>query len=412
MPIRRRIGIVGTDTPQWVVASAHGNPSVPAPVITTLADLVRIDSVNPEFGGPGERRVADYVEDRLRAAGVETRRTEVLAGRDNVVGIVPGRDRTRQVVLEAHMDVVSIAGMTIPPFDPVIDGGRMYGRGSCDTKAGLAGMLHAVIDIHRSGVVPPCDIWLAAAIDEEYLFRGVTRLCDDLPATVPGMRPRAAIIAEPTEMRVVVATKGVVRWEIVFHGRAAHSSKPHLGINAISHAAAFIREVDAAHAALAARRHPLLGPATGNVGLIGGGVQVNFVPDRCALQIDRRLLPGERTADVLAGYQAILDRMAADDPTVRAELIPPFLVDEALETAADTRAVTLAIEVAGELGLEGEPVGVPYGSDASKLSRHGLDCIVFGPGSIDQAHGAVEYVDIAQVERAAEFYREFARRYE
>jgi acetylornithine deacetylase len=104
--------------------------------------------------------------------------------------------------------------------------------------------------------------------------------------------------------------------------------------------------------------------------------------------------------------------MAANDPTVRAELIPPFLVDEALETAADTRAVTLAIEVAGELGLGGEPVGVPYGSDASKLSRHGLDCIVFGPGSIDQAHGAVEYVDIAQVERAAEFYREFARRYE
>ena len=310
------------------------------------------------------------------------------------------------------MDVVSIAGMTIPPFTPVIDGGRMYGRGSCDTKAGLAGMLHAVLDIHRSGVVPPCDVWLAAVIDEEYLFRGVTRLCDDLPASMLGVRPRAAIIAEPTEMRVVVATKGVVRWEIVFHGRAAHSSKPHLGINAISHAATFILEVDLLHAALASRSHPLLGPATGNVGLIGGGVQVNFVPDRCALQIDRRLLPGERTADVLATYQAILDRMASDDPTVRAELVPPFLVDEALETPADARATTLASDVARDLGLDGEPAGVPYGSDASKLSRHGLDCIVFGPGSIDQAHGAVEYVDLSQVEQAAEFYREFSRRYE
>ena len=381
-------------------------------VITTLADLVRIDSVNPEFGGPGEGGVADYVEARLRESGIETRRAEVLPGRDNVVGIVPGRDRTRQLVLEAHMDVVSTAGMTIPPFTPAIDGGRMYGRGSCDTKAGLAGMLHAVLDIHRSGIVPPCDIWLAAVIDEEYLFRGVTRLCDDLPATMPGARPRAAIIAEPTEMRVVVATKGVVRWEIVFHGRAAHSSKPHLGINAISHAATFIREVDLLHAALASRPHPLLGPATGNVGLIGGGVQVNFVPDRCALQIDRRLLPGERTADVLAAYQAILDRMASDDPTVRAEMIPPFLVDEALETPADARATTLASDVARDLGLDGEPAGVPYGSDASKLSRHGLDCIVFGPGSIDQAHGAVEYVDISQVEQAAEFYREFSRRYE
>jgi acetylornithine deacetylase len=382
------------------------------PVITTLADLVRIDSVNPEFGGPGEGRVADYVEERLRSAGIESRRTGVLPGRDNVVGIVPGRDRSRQVVLEAHMDVVSIAGMTIPPFDPSIESGRMYGRGSCDTKAGLAGMLHALIDIHRSGIAPPCDIWLAAVIDEEYLFRGVTRLCDDLPAAVPGSKPKAAIVAEPTEMRVVVATKGVVRWEVVFHGRAAHSSKPHLGINAISHAAAFIREVDAMHAALASRHHPLLGPATGNVGLIGGGVQVNFVPDRCALQIDRRLLPGERTADVLAAYQAILDRLAADDPTVRAELVEPFLVDEALETPGDAGATALASEVAGALGLAPEPVGVPYGSDASKLSRHGLDCIVFGPGSIDQAHGAVEYVNIGQVEQAAEFYREFSRRYE
>jgi len=385
---------------------------MPSPVVATLADLVRIDSVNPQFGGPGEGGVADYIEQRLRASGIESRRTEVLPGRDNVVGIVPGRDRSRQVVLEAHMDVVSIAGMTIPPFDPVIDGGRMYGRGSCDTKAGLAGMLHAVIDIHRSGVVPPCDIWLAAAIDEEYLFRGVTRLCNDLPTTAPGMRPRAAIVAEPTEMRVVVATKGVVRWEIVFHGRAAHSSKPHLGINAISHAAAFIRAVDAMHAALSSCQHPLLGPATGNVGLIGGGVQVNFVPDRCALQIDRRLLPGERAADVLATYQAILDWLATDDPTIRAEMLPPFLVDEALETAADTRATTLASEVARALGLQGEPAGVPYGSDASKLSRHGLDCIVFGPGSIDQAHGAIEYVDVGQVEQAAEFYREFSRAYE
>ena len=168
---------------------------MPSPVIETLAALVSIDSVNPEFGGPGEGRVADYVAERLRTEGIESRCTEVLPGRDNVIGIVPGRDRSRQVVLEAHMDVVSIAGMTIPPFAPVIEGGRMYGRGSCDTKAGLAGMLHTVIDIHRSGVMPPCDIWLAAVIDEEYLFRGVTRLCDDLPATPANLKRRAAIVA-------------------------------------------------------------------------------------------------------------------------------------------------------------------------------------------------------------------------
>ena len=385
---------------------------MPSPVVDTLAALVRIDSVNPEFGGPGEAGVADFVAEFLGGRGIETRRTAVLPGRDNVVGVVRGRDRSRRVVLEAHMDVVSTTGMTIPPFDPVIEGGRMYGRGSCDTKAGLAGMLHAVADLARAAEPPPCDVWLAAAIDEEYLFRGVTALVASIPAARPGAPRSAAIVAEPTEMRVVVATKGVVRWEVVFHGRAAHSSKPLLGINAISHAAAFVREVDLLHAGLADRVHPLLGAATGNVGVIGGGVQVNFVPDRCALQIDRRLLPGERTADVLAAYRAILERLSAADPTVRGELVPPFLVDEALETPADARAVQVAADVAKSLGLDPRPAGVPYGSDASKLSRHGLDCLVFGPGSIDQAHAAVEWIETSQVEAAAEFYREFCRCYE
>ena len=148
------------------------------------------------------------------------------------------------------------------------------------------------------------------------------------------------------------------------------------------------------------------------MGVIGGGVQVNFVPDRCALQIDRRLLPGERTADVLAAYRAILERLSAADPTVHGELVPPFLVDEALETPSDARAVQVAADVAKSLGLDPRPAGVPYGSDASKLSRHGLDCLVFGPGSIDQAHAAVEWIETSQVEAAAEFYREFCRCYE
>ena len=389
---------------------------MPSPVIETLAALVRIDSVNPQFGGPGEAGVAAFVAEFLAARGIDARRTTVLPGRDNVVGVVRGRDPSRRVVLEAHMDVVSTTGMTIPPFDPVIEGARLFGRGACDTKAGLAGMLHAVAALASAPERPPCDVWLAAVIDEEHLFRGVTALCASIPAPLPDGPRSASIVAEPTESRVVVATKGVVRWEVVFHGRAAHSSKPALGINAISHAAAFVREVDALHDGLAPERggraHPLLGPATGNVGVIGGGVQVNFVPDRCALQIDRRLLPGERADDVLATYGAILERMAAADGSIRAELLPPFLVDEALETPSDARAVQVAGEVARSLGLDPEPVGVPYGSDASKLSRHGLDCLVFGPGSIDQAHAAVEWVEIEQVERAAEFYRGFCTRYE
>ena len=114
---------------------------------------------------------------------------------------------------------------------------------------------------------------------------------------------------------------------------------------------------------------------------------------------------------MLATYRAILERMSAADGAVRGELVAPFLVDEALETPVDATAVQVAGDVATALGLDPLPVGVPYGSDASKLSRHGLDCLVFGPGSIDQAHAAVEWIETSQVERAAEFYREFCRRY-
>ena len=123
--------------------------------------------------------------------------------------------------------------MTIDPFDPVVRDGRMYGRGSCDTKGGMAAMMHALASLADEAVIPPCDVWFAAAIDEEFSYRGVVALCQDLQAD-------AAIVAEPTMLRAVVASKGLVRWKIETVGKAAHSAKPHLGVNAIEHMALVI----------------------------------------------------------------------------------------------------------------------------------------------------------------------------
>lgn len=377
-----------------------------SPVISTLADLVRINSVNPAYeGGVSEAGVVAYIRRFFEPLGLEMWEQEVFPGRPNLIVRLPGHDPGRKVVLEAHTDTVSIAGMTIPPFDPVIEGGRLYGRGACDTKAGLAGMMHAVAGMESDGVVPPCDVWLVAAADEEFSYRGVVKLCE-------GLTGEAAIIAEPTELRVVVASKGVVRWRIVVHGRAAHSSKPHLGVNAISHMSRLVVALDEHHAALAKHSHPLLGPATGNVGVIRGGVQVNFVPDSCMIEIDRRLLPGEQVEKVLGDYQRVIDRVAAAQQGFSATMETPMLTDEALDTPADSDVAVLACEIARSLGLDGRPSGVPFGSDASKLSRQGLPSLVFGPGSIDRAHAAVEYVEIDQVERASEFYREFITHFE
>ncbi len=371
----------------------------PAPVIQTLADLVRIESVNPEWGGPGERGVANYVRQFFADAGIETAEVEALTGRPNIIAKVPGRDASRRIVLEAHMDTVTAEGMEIPPLEPKIDGdGRLYGRGSCDVKAGLAAMMHAVRDL---GDRPPCEVWLAAVIDEEHAYRGVLSLIESLGED--DVRTEAAIVAEPTECRIVRANKGVLRWRVITHGVAAHSSKPHLGENAIASMARVILALEEDSAKLAKTRHPLVGSPTLCISLIEGGAQVNFVPERCEISIDRRLLPGESADDVLAGCQRVLDGI----PNVRATLQGPDLADEAMETPENAAVVRVAQKVAAAMDLDSAAHGVPFGCDCTKLSRAGVPSIIFGPGSIDRAHAAVEFVEVRQVELAVDFYRRF-----
>lgn len=367
-------------------------------VIETLRDLVRINSVNAFYpGGPGESQCAEFIANYWDACGIEYWLDPVLPGRSNVIAKLPGRDPSRRLLLEAHMDTVSISGMTIDPFTPNLDGNRLYGRGSCDTKAGLAGMMCAVARAHRERRSPHAEVWMAAVVDEEYSCQGILQLCK-------GLRADAAIVAEPTEMKAVIASKGVLRWRIVAHGRAAHSSKVQLGVNAIQHMARLILEIESQHDALANLSHPLLGPPTGNIGLIAGGVQVNFVPDRCTIEIDRRLLPNESVDDVLAVYQRGLARVASTIPEASFEMEAPMLVDLGLETSPNAPIAVAACHALHRMGLDATPCGVAFGSDASKLSAAGIDSILFGPGSIDQAHAAVEYVDIDQVRQATEFY--------
>lgn len=365
-------------------------------VIDTLAGLVRINSINPAYErGVSEAAVAAYMRHFFRTHGIETIEQTVFSGRPNLIAKLPGLDSSRRIVFEAHMDTAGISGMTIPAFEPEIKGGKLYGRGSCDTKAGLAAMMCAVASLSRDGQVPPCEIWVVGAADEEFSYRGVVRLCQSLQA-------EAAIVAEPTSLRLVIATKGCIRFRITVWGKAAHSSKPHLGVNAISQVARVISALEDDAAYLATTAHRLLGPATFNIGTIRGGTQVNVVPESCELEVDRRLLPGEEPGDVLQRYTDFIRRI----PDLRAE-VQPLLEDLPLETPAQSSVVRTASDILAELGLDGTPCGVPYGSDASKLSRAGVPSIVIGPGCIDQAHAAIEFVECAEVEQAFEFYRRF-----
>ncbi len=370
-------------------------------VIGTLAEMVRINSVNAAYdGGVPEAGIVAYIGEFFARRRIDTFTQEVFPGRPNLLARLPGRDPSRRVVFEAHADTAGIAGMVIDPFIPEVRDGKLYGRGACDTKAGLAAMMHAVASVAEEGVKPPCELLFCAAADEEFSYRGVVKLCG-------GLRADAAIVSEPTSLRLIAATKGCVRFRIRTKGKASHSAKPHLGVNAVSQMARIVTALEEDACRLERRPHPMLGPPTLNVGIIHGGTQVNIVPDSCVIEIDRRLVPGELPEQVWQDYGEFLASLSACIPGLDAEIEPPMLRDLPLETAAAEPVVIVASRVLGELGLDPRPAGVPYGSDASKLAAAGVPSVVFGPGSIDQAHAAAEYVECEEVHQAEEFYRRF-----
>jgi acetylornithine deacetylase/succinyl-diaminopimelate desuccinylase family protein len=374
------------------------------PVLKTLCDLIRINSVNPAYpSGQTEDAIQRYIIGFFRAAGIPTETQEVFPGRPNVIAKLTGRDPSRRLILEAHVDTAGIDNMTISPFGAMLRNGRLYGRGACDTKGGLAAMMHALIEVRRSGDQPPCDVWLAATVDEEFSYRGVLRLCDGLSAA-------GAIVAEPTGLRLVVASKGCLRSRITINGKAAHSSRPHLGANAITRMARLLVALEEEERRLNSTFHPLVGAPTLNVGVIQGGTQVNIVPNECSIEVDWRIIPGESVADVQARYDRLFDSLRRDIPDLKISQ-QRLLEDWPMETATDAHIVRVASTVLQRMNLDTKPIGVPFGSDASKLARIGIPSIVFGPGSIDQAHTADEFVSIDAVLTATQIYQELIRNF-
>lgn len=380
----------------------------------SLASLVKINSVNPAHGGPpgGEAEAIVWAQEFLRGYGLEAKLEEAFPGRPNLIARLPGRDATRTFVFETHVDTVSIENMEIDPFGAEVRQGRLWGRGSTDAKAQATAMLHAIASLAREGVVPEVNVELVLAVDEESGFGGVKSWVAGLENRDPQAgRIVAAVVGEPTGLEVVIAHKGSVRWWIALAGRAAHSSTPHRGVNAIRHASALVELIEGEYAeSLAERSHEFLGFPTINVSVIEGGTQVNLVPDRARLLLDRRMIPGESWATVRPEIEALLERMKARFPEADATLEPPLLEDPCLETAPGHPLIAHALEVSGAFGRSGKPIGVSYCTDASNISAAGIPTIVVGPGSIDQAHTTDEWMDLGELREGALFYRELMSR--
>ncbi|MEA3402436.1 MAG: M20 family metallopeptidase [Armatimonadota bacterium] len=371
-------------------------------LIDLHAAMVRLPSVNPSGSPPegpneGEARMSRFVHDWLSERGIECRLQPAKPGRDNVIAPVPGREEP-PIVFEAHMDTVSVEGMTIPPFEPRIADGRMYGRGSCDTKASLAAMMMALVRV-AGGDPPPQGIVLVAAVDEEYLHSGATRYLEDAGPLA------GAVIGEPTGLRVVVAHKGALRVRVTTHGVSAHSSNPEKGVNAIYRMAGVVRALDDFAGELSERdEHALVGGPTLSVGTISGGTAVNVVPDLCECMVDRRLIPGE-TPD--GAYQEIAE--ALEELVEDGDELEATLKDRPVETPIDEPIVQQARRAAREVTGDDEPLGVAYCTDGCDFADRGVPLVVLGPGDIAQAHTADEWIELRQVELAAEIYERIMR---
>jgi acetylornithine deacetylase len=352
-----------------------------------LADLVRIESINPALvaGGSGEGDVARFVAAWLERAGLEVGLYDVSRGRPNVVGVARGTGGGRSLLLNAHTDTVGVEGME-RPLDPVIHHGRLHGRGSYDMKGGLAAAMQAAAAVVPAGLRG--DVIVAAVVDEELASAGTESLVGRVQAD-------AAIVTEPTELRVAIAHKGFVGWEIETAGRAAHGSRPDLGVDAIARMGPVLVRVDGLAATLAhAPAHPLLGPGSVHASIIEGGQEFSSYPERCLLKGERRTVPGETTKLVERELRELAGE--ADARVVISR--DPF------EVAPEEPLVELLCRHAEE----GEPVGVPFWADSALLAAAGIPTAVFGPRG-EGAHAREEWVDLDSVERCARVLEAVAR---
>ena len=364
------------------------------PLIRLLSDLVAIPSVNPmgrSVAGAGytEAAIADFVFSRLKRHGLDVRVDEVAPGRPNVTArLDTGAEKT--LLLEAHMDTVHTGTMTVPPFDPVVREGRLYGRGSCDAKGSLAAFIHALCSIADRKRKPGFNVVLLAAVDEEYGFTGSSF------AMAQGLRADFGVVGEPTRCAIVRAHKGVMRWRVVTHGVAAHSAYPERGENAIFAMGAVLSRLGEYAGAL--RRvapHEILGSPSLSAGVIEGGEAVNIIPARCVTELDRRTLPGETRERVLEGARRALDGLGGWS------FEEPHLSVAGMEVPAEAPAVRLLADAIASAGGGVAIEGAQYATDAGVFNGGGIPSVVFGPGDIARAHTSEEWIDLDSLALAA-----------
>lgn len=352
--------------------------------------LVRIPSPTG-----AEQAAAEAFAGWCEEAGLAVTMQEVERGRFNVIATWRV-GRRPHLLLTGHLDTVPVGeGWTHDPFGAEITDGRLYGRGACDMKGGLAAMLGAIRDLARRGEEPAGDVTLAAVVGEEEDSAGMRAL------VARGIQADGAVLAEPTAMQLAIANRGLLNFKVLVKGASVHASSPALGHNAVTAAARIVLELESIGAGLARRSHDVFGPPSLTVGTIHGGTRPYVVPDRCEIEVDRRVNPGETAEQVLGELEAAIARTRRLLPWLEADVVsgPDYL---AFEIPQDHELVVRMAAAMTEAGLPRRISPWRAASDAGLLVHGaGIPCVLFGPGDIEQAaHRPDEWLDLDDLDTA------------
>jgi len=374
--------------------------------IGLLKRLIQIRSVNPAIdSSENEMEIASFIAQWFRKTNrFRVTEQKVSKGRFNVVAVLDGKEGGRTLMLNGHMDTVGVTNMTISPFRPIIEHGRIHGRGACDMKGSLAAMMSAMLALSNSKAPLAGDVMFAAVVDEEYKSIGTSEL-------VKRFRADAAIVGEPTGLDVAIAQKGYAWLEVETIGRRAHGSVPEEGIDAIEKMAKIISRLDYVRNKHSSIRHRLVGTPRIHTSTITGGSDWSSVPASCTLRVERRLIPGEHPSTALAELQELVRHCSSADRNLKARV---RIVHHAgaFEVDANELLIKILRRSLRRIGASGRIVGVPYWTDAAILVNEArIPTCLFGPGDIRVAHGPDEYVASQDVVQAAGAYAETAQQY-
>lgn len=365
--------------------------------------LVEIDSRNPSLapGAPGEQPCAAFLHGVLDAWGFRTELREAAPGRPNLIARIGSARGGRTLMFNGHLDVVGVEGMTHPPFSAAERSGRLYGRGSADMKGGIAAMCAAAHSAATRGIAG--EIIIAAVADEEYVSLGTRALIEQ------GVRADACVVTEPTRLAIMPAHRGFVWLEVEVTGRAAHGSRWDIGVDAIRHAGLLLAELDRVdNEVLPQREHPLLGRGSLHASLIEGGSGLSTYPERCVIGLERRTIPGETQAQVVAEFEGACAAVKTRRPSFVAQVRP--IASQGPSDVSVDAPIVLALSKA--LDASGQPVkieGMSAWTDAALLNDAGIPAVCFGPGDISLAHAAEEYIPLDEIDRARDVLSALAR---